>query len=349
MSPVRPTSPAIELSALTRTFRGGRHATTTALDGVDLEVPQGQVLGLLGENGAGKTTLAKILSTLLLPTSGTARVLGHDVARDVRAVRDVVTAVFGGDRGLYPMLSGRENLRYFGAVHAVPHRELRRRMPELLDAAGLAEAADRRVETYSKGMRQRLHVCIGLLTRPRVLLLDEPTVGLDPAESARLRDVIAEFPAQGSTVVLTSHNLLDVEQLAQRVVVLRRGRLTHDLTVDGFRRLAGYEAVVSVLLAPERGDAGEAAPGLATGPALSPALTALGARLEPAEGGSTRLTVAVERWSADVLGVLAAELSARDILDVQVRPATLDDAFARAMAAPPGTDPGTDPAHGADA
>jgi len=322
-----PTSatPAIELTALTRTFRGARHGTTVALDGVDLEVPQGQVLGLLGENGAGKTTLAKILSTLLLPTSGTARVLGHDVAHDLRAVREVVTVVFGGDRGLYPMLSGRENLRYFGAVHAVPHRELRRRMPELLEAAALTDAADRRVETYSKGMRQRLHVCIGLLTRPRVLLLDEPTVGLDPAESARLRSVIAQFPAQGTTVVLTSHNLLDVEHLATRVVVLRRGRLTHDLTVDGFRRLAGYEAVVSVLVAPERQGAPDAC--------LSPALAALGARAEPAEQGRTRLTLAVERWDADVLGLLAAELGSREIVDVQVRPATLDDAFAHAVAA----------------
>jgi len=321
-------SPAIELESLTRTFRVPHRPATVALDGVDLEVPQGQIVGLLGENGAGKTTLAKILSTLLLPTSGTARILGHDVAAETRAVRDLVTPVFGGDRGLYPMLSGRENLRYFGAVHAVPHRELRRRMPELLEAAGLAEAADRRVETYSKGMRQRLHVCIGLLTRPRVLLLDEPTVGLDPAESARLRDVVAQFPADGTTVLLTSHNLLDVERLAERVLVLQQGRLTHDLTLEQFRRLTGYEAVVTVTLGPsQHGASGEE-------PELTPALAAMGASLQAVDGEGTRILLKVQRWSAEVLVRLAAELSGRQIVDVQVRPATLDDAFTHAVSSP---------------
>lgn len=310
-------TPAIEVAGLTRTYRTGR-GVVTALDDVDLVVPQGQVLGVLGENGAGKTTLAKILSTLLHPSGGSARVLGRDVVAEGRAVRDAVTAVFGGDRGLYPMLSGRENLRYFGAVHGVPSRELRARIPELLEQAGLGDAASRRVETYSKGMRQRLHLCVGLLTRPRVLLLDEPTVGLDPQESARLREVVAGFPGQGTTVLLTSHNLLDVERLADRVVMLRGGRVTHDLGLEGFRRLAGYEAVVTVRLPPDAH--------------VTAAIEALGATVD-ATGTGTTVSFAVERWTAEVLARLSAALDGQTILDLDVRAATLDEAFARAVGA----------------
>lgn len=336
--------PAVELTALTREYRT-RQRTVTALDRLDLTVPQGQLVAVLGENGAGKTTLAKILATLLLPTSGSAHVLGHDVAAEPATARTLVTAVFGGDRGLYPMLSGHENLRYFGAVNGVPRRELRRRMPGLLASAGLTEAASRRVETYSKGMRQRLHVCIGLLTRPRVLLLDEPTVGLDPNESARLREVIARFPGQGTTVLLTSHNLLDVEHLAERVVMLREGRLTHDLPLDRFRRLAGHEAVVTARLAPGDGhprdgshhhDGAHPHDSIGTPARLSAELTALGAVLEPEDDGTARLTLAVERWSAELLGRISAGLRGWRILDLQVRQATLEEAFARAAFGAPG-------------
>lgn len=282
--------PAIELVTLTRTF-----GDVTALDAVDLSVPEGQLVALLGENGAGKTTIAKILATLLLPTSGTARVLGRDVVTDPRGVRDLTTVIFGGDRGLYPMLSGVENLRYFGTVHGVRQRELRGRIPAMLEQVGLAEAGRRRVEGYSKGMRQRLHVAIGLLTHPRVLLLDEPTVGLDPNESARLRETIATFPAEGTTVLLTSHNLTDVDRLAERVLMLRRGRITHDLPLAAFKRLAGYEAVVTAQLAD-----GEV------------------------------MTIPVREWTGGVLGEVARSLEGRDVVDLDVRPATLDEAFASA-------------------
>jgi len=300
---------AIELRGLTRRYTTKREVI--ALDTVDLDIAEGGITGVLGENGAGKTTLTKILATLLFPSEGSARVFGHDVVRDARAVRRFTTAVFGGDRGLYPMLSGRENLRYFGVLDGVHGRALRTRMPQVLEDFGLGDAADRRVETYSKGMRQRLHLCIGLLTRPLLLLLDEPTVGLDPNESARLREVIADFPRQGTTVVLTSHNLLDIETLADRVVMLAHGRITQDASVEEFRRLGGVEAVVTVTTDGSL--------------VLTDELKALGASSTP---DSSRLTVPVTRWSAEVLARLSHALAGQRIERLDVRTSTLDEAFA---------------------
>lgn len=306
---------AIELRSLTRVYQA--KAEVVALDRVDLDVEEGAVVGILGENGAGKTTLTKILVTLLFPTSGSARVFGHDVVSDARRVRTLTTAVFGGDRGLYPMLSGRENLRYFGVLNGVGRRELRQRMPETLEQFGLADAAGRRVETYSKGMKQRLHVCIGLLTRPRLLLLDEPTVGLDPVESSRLREVIAELPAQGTTVLLTSHNLLDIERLAKRVVMISRGRVTHDLELAEFRRLGGVEAVVTVTMADHV--------------RMTAELRALGASVS---SDGRRLSTPVARWSSEVLRDLAHALEDQAVEQVDVRSSTLDEAFAVASRSP---------------
>ncbi len=179
--------PAIEVDGLSRVF-GVRGETVRALDDVTFAVPAGQCVALLGVNGAGKTTLAKVLSTLLLPTAGTARVHGYDVVADTAVVRGLVSVVFGGDRGLYTMLTGAENMAYFGMLAGIRRKDVRTRVPELLAQVGLDDAADRRVETYSKGMKQRLHVAAGLVADPQVLFLDEPTVGLDPNEAGRLRD-----------------------------------------------------------------------------------------------------------------------------------------------------------------
>lgn len=302
---------AVELRSLTRTYRV--KGQVVALDRVDLDVEEGGILGVLGENGAGKTTLTKILATLLSPSSGTARVFGADVVREARAVRASTTAVFGGDRGLYPMLSGRENLRYFGVLNGVHGRTLRARMPQVLEEFGLMDAADRRVETYSKGMRQRLHVCIGLLTRPRLLLLDEPTVGLDPNESARLREAIATFPENDTTVVLTSHNLIDIERLAGRIVMLSHGRIVHDMGLAEFRRLGGVDAVVTVTTE------GRAQ--------LTRELQALGASVG---ADATHLVIPVERWSRAVLARISHALEGQVIAQLDVRSSTLDEAFAMA-------------------
>src|SRR5205809_828746 len=173
---------AIELRDVRRLFRTTtgtlrRHAKEiVALDGLSLEVGEGELFGILGPNGAGKTTTIKVLTTLLIPTSGTATVMGLDVVRDAKEVRRRIGFVFGGERGLYYRLSGRDNLRYFGELYAVPPREIASRVEELLALVDLRDRGDERVEGYSRGMKQRLHLARTLLHRPRVLWLDAPTI-----------------------------------------------------------------------------------------------------------------------------------------------------------------------------
>src|SRR6188474_3981913 len=166
-----------------------------AVRGVSFEIGEGELFGLLGPNGAGKTTTIKMLITLLLPTSGHARVLGHDVVEDAHWVRKQIGYVFGGDRGLYERLSAYDNLRYFAELYAVPAREQKPRIAELLELVGLSGREKERVEGYSRGMRQRLHIARGLLHDPEVVFLDEPTIGVDPVGARELRATIASLVA----------------------------------------------------------------------------------------------------------------------------------------------------------
>ncbi|MFE0641269.1 ATP-binding cassette domain-containing protein [Streptomyces sp. NPDC058877] len=222
---------AIEADALRRTFtsRTGwprpRRTETEAVRGVTFEVAPGELFGLLGPNGAGKTTTIKMLNTLLLPTSGTARVFGHDVARDPVAVRRRIGYVFGGDRGLYDRLSALDNLRYFAELYGVPARGQKRRIDELLDLVGLAGRERERVEGYSRGMRQRLHIARGLLHRPDVLFLDEPSIGVDPVAARDLRRTVADLADTGTTVLLTTHHMAEADELCDRIAVIAGGRI----------------------------------------------------------------------------------------------------------------------------
>ena len=222
---------AIELRDVRRVF----HTTTgtlrrkakevVALDGLSLEVAEGELFGLLGPNGAGKTTTIKILTTLLIPTSGTASVVGLDVVHDAGEVRRRIGFVFGGERGLYYRLSGRDNLRYFAELYAVPPREIGPRVEELVELVGLRDRVDERVEGYSRGMKQRLHLARTLLHRPRVIFLDEPTIGLDPIGARELRRIVSDLHQGGATIILTTHYLFEADQLCQRIGVIDKGRL----------------------------------------------------------------------------------------------------------------------------
>ena len=196
-----------------------------ALEDVSLAVEAGEVHGLLGPNGAGKTTLCKILSTVLLPTTGTARVLGHDVVTETAAVRRLVGIVFGGERGLYTRLTARQNLRYWAALYLLPGAEGNRRADELLERVGLTDRADSRVETFSRGMKQRLHLARGLIADPPVLLLDEPTTGMDPLAAREFRSMVNELRVEGRTILLTTHDMVEAEAVCDRVTLIDRGRV----------------------------------------------------------------------------------------------------------------------------
>ena len=221
---------AIELHDVRRVFRTStgtlrRHTKEVlALDGLSLEVAEGELFGILGPNGAGKTTTIKVLTTLLIPTSGSASVLGLDVVRDAKEVRRKIGFVFGGERGLYYRLSGRDNLRYFAELYAVQPNEINSRVDELLELVNLRDRADERVEGYSRGMKQRLHLARTLLHRPRVLFLDEPTIGLDPIGARELRRIVSQLHESGATIILTTHYLFEADELCDRIAVIDKGR-----------------------------------------------------------------------------------------------------------------------------
>ncbi|MBU1226137.1 MAG: ABC transporter ATP-binding protein [Actinobacteria bacterium] len=237
---------AVTTTALRREFKPRKRGLDpiTALDDVSLAVEPGEIHGLLGPNGAGKTTLVKILSTILTPTSGTATVLGHDVVEDPGAVRRVIGLVFGGDRGLYTLLSARHNLEYWAALYGVPSRDTGSRIDALLARVGLTRRADDRVETYSRGMRQRLHLARGLVSDPEVLFLDEPTVGLDPVASLEFRELVMALREEGKTIFLTTHDMGEAEAICDRVSLIDRGAL---LATEGpetlGRWITAYERV----------------------------------------------------------------------------------------------------------
>ena len=239
---------AVEARDLRRTFRTQSgivrrsRKEIEAVKGVSFQIEQGELFGLLGPNGAGKTTTIKMLITLLLPTSGSARVLGHDVVDDVREVRRRIGYVFGGDRGLYERLSARDNLRYFSELYGVPPRTQAARIDELLELVGLTERDRERVEGYSRGMRQRLHIARGLLHDPDVLFLDEPSIGIDPVGARELRTTIATLVDMGKTVLLTTHYMFEADELCDRIAVIRAGEIVAEGTPAAAEEWRGRRA-----------------------------------------------------------------------------------------------------------
>src|SRR3954465_52372 len=242
----------IEGEELTRRYRSRtgtfrrRTAVVDAIRGVSFEVERGELFGLLGPNGAGKTTMIKVLTTLLLPSSGSARVLGFDVGREARHVRGRIGYVFGGDRGLYDRLSALDNLRYFADLYRVPPRTRRLRIDELLEMVELKGRERERVETYSRGMKQRLHIARGLLHDPEILFLDEPTIGLDPVGARELRSTIAALTAAGKTILLTTHYMFEADALCDRIAVISKGEIVAEGTPADLKRGVEQGSVVEV-------------------------------------------------------------------------------------------------------
>ena len=242
----------IEAEDLHRTYRTStgiirrRRIDVDAVRGVSFAIEEGELFGLLGPNGAGKTTIIKMLITLLIPTSGAARVLGYDVVRDAREVRKRIGYVFGGERGLYERLSGLDNLRYFAELYSVPPREQKRRIGELLDLVGLTGRERERVEGFSRGMKQRLHIARGLLHDPPVVFLDEPTIGLDPVGARELRATIASLVASGKTVLLTTHYMFEADQLCNRIAVIAQGKIVGEGTPADLKAVVSDKTVVEI-------------------------------------------------------------------------------------------------------
>jgi ABC-2 type transport system ATP-binding protein len=245
--------PTIEIRDLTKRFRKlqsyrdlllypWRRADHLAVDGVSLQIEQGELFGILGQNGAGKTTLIKMLCTALLPTSGSATVAGYDVVREARHVRQAIGLVSGEERSFYWRLTGRQNLEFFAALYHVPPATARQRIDSLLNGVGLTADADRPFRTYSTGMRQKLAIARGLLNQPQVLFMDEPTRSLDPISAQNIRRFVADYilGELGSTVILATHSMAEAEELCHRVALIRAGRVVAQGSIDQLRETLHY-------------------------------------------------------------------------------------------------------------
>ncbi|MCB0098762.1 MAG: ATP-binding cassette domain-containing protein [Caldilineaceae bacterium] len=236
------TNPIIDVQGLTKTYTkktvkkdagffakllpsGKESETLTAVNNVSFSIQQGEIFGLLGPNGAGKTTTIKMLCTLLEPSGGTATINGFDIRRQADQVRQNLGAVLTGERSIYWKLTGRENLEYFAALYHIPPAVARTRINELLARLELTKRADELVERYSSGMKQRIAIAKALLANPPIVLLDEPTIGLDPQAARNLRELILEIKAEGRTVLLTTHYMEEADQLSDRIGIIDQGAI----------------------------------------------------------------------------------------------------------------------------
>ncbi len=323
---------AVEATGLVKDFEKGRRTvwqrlrrepdrreTFRAVDGVDLSVVEGEVFGILGPNGAGKTTTMRMLATLLEPTAGTATVLGHDLATEPRAIRRRLGAVLSGERSLYWKLTARENLEYFAALYHVPPAEVAGRITRILDAVHLSDRADDYVEKFSTGMRQRLVLARALLPEPALLLLDEPTVGLDPQAARDLRERVLQLRDEGRTVLITTHYMEEADQLCDRIAIVDHGRVVALDTPDRLKRsLSGTEVVRMEIGAPQAREAG-----------LLGRLEGRGTvtRRERVDG-SLHLTMRCA-CARDLvpLAIDAARAEDAEMRHIQVQPVSLEDVF----------------------
>jgi len=299
--------PAIVVKGLERAFD-----EVLAVNGVDLEVAEGEIFGFLGPNGAGKTTTVRMLTTLLLPTGGKATVAGHDVVRAARSVRASIGVALQ-EAALDPLMTGRELIRLQATLQGLPGAEGRRRADALLERVGLTEAADRRVGAYSGGMKRRLDLAAALVHEPRVLFLDEPTTGLDPVSRKTIWEEVRALNDEGTTVFLTTQYLEEADQLADNVAIIDRGRIVAEGTPDALKAQIGHPHIQLQLAEGSVAEAEEVCAGI-------------GKLLPPTDGRT--VLVEVEHGAADIARVVRALDEAGIAVDSLelVRP-TLDDVF----------------------
>ncbi|NUS25821.1 MAG: ATP-binding cassette domain-containing protein [Streptomyces sp.] len=294
-----------------------RFGEVRALRGLDLAVPRGTVCGVLGPNGAGKTTAVRLLTTLLRPDAGSARVAGHDLVREAAAVRRAI-GVTGQYASVDGDLTGRQNLRLFARLHRM--RAPNERAGELLERFGLTEAADRPASTYSGGMRRRLDLAASLVRRPEVLFLDEPTTGLDPASRGDIWDAVRELKRDGTTVLLTTQYLEEADQLADDIALVDRGQVAHTGSPAQLKAVIGTHVEV-----------------VAADPDVLVQAAGVLDRLTGGQPSFDHERVAVSAVTRDgtlTLPRLVRELDAAGVplLDASLRPPTLDDVFLRLTA-----------------
>src|SRR5579884_1165235 len=314
--------PAVHVEGVVKRF-----GTTTALAGVDLDVEEGAVFGLLGPNGAGKTTLVRVLATLLTPDAGRAEVFGRDVVRDADGVRELL-GLTGQFAAVDEILTGRENLQMFGRLFDLSAADARRRAGELLERFELADAADRPARTYSGGMRRRLDLASSLLTRPRILFLDEPTTGLDPRSRNEIWAIVRELVADGTTIMLTTQYLEEADQLADRIAVIDHGRVIAQGTGNELKdRVGGQILEVELISVNSRDEAKEVLAGVGCGDPEP------GERLD-------QLTLPAPRDGLELIEEAAAALrhAGIGVSDLGLRRPTLDDVFLKLTGAPPSED-----------
>ncbi len=316
--------PAVRVEGVVKRF-----GATVALDGAGLEVPGGVVFGLLGPNGAGKTTLVRILATLLAPDAGRAEVFGHDVAGEPAAVRELL-GLTGQFAAVDELLTGRENLEMFGRLFKLSREQARRRAGELLERFGLAPAADRPARTYSGGMRRRLDIASSLLTRPRVLFLDEPTTGLDPRSRNEIWAIVRELRREGTTLLLTTQYLEEADQLADRIAVIDRGKVIAEGTGNELKDRVGGQILEVELASAGQRDRAQAV------------LAGVGCGDPQPDERPDRLTLPAPRNGLQLVEEAAAGLRRAQIgvSDIGLRRPTLDDVFLQLTGAPPSEDGG---------
>lgn len=293
-------------------WRQKRHPIT-AVEEISFSIGRGELFGMVGPNGAGKTTTVKMLSTLLLPTSGTASIFGLDIVKDTHRIRPRIGFTFGGNKGLYGRLSALDNLKYFAELYKLDPDTISRRIKELLELVGLTGRENDRVETYSNGMQQRLHLARAMLHNPDLIFLDEPTVGIDPVGAREIRQLVKDLKKRGTTILLTSHYMFEMEELCDRIAVINHGQVVALDTPAGLKSRSSGDSVVVIQ-------------NKADPPALENELRTL--NLDSVSIHHAGETISLHtRNPSQVLDALSPLLERKIITNIEVHNATLEDVY----------------------